>query len=197
MFSPLIKQLIESLCALPGVGPKSAQRMALHLLDRNRQGGKELAEILHKSMLNVGRCKTCRIFSEMAECNICTNKGRDKKTLCIVGSPSDVFAIEQSQVYLGCYFVLSGHLSPLDGIGPEDIGVEELEMLLNQGIITEVVMATSPTIEGEATSYYLSEIIKDKGIKVSRIAYGVPIGGELEYVDIGTLAKALSDRSEL
>lgn len=197
MFSPLLRQLVEALCALPGVGPKSAQRMALQLLERNRQAGVALADSLKKAMLEIGRCSSCRIFSELPTCNICSDSKRDKTVVCIVESPADVAAIEHAKVFSGVYFVLSGHLSPIDGIGPEDIGVDELVFLLDQGKIKEVVMATNPTVEGEATAYYLTDLIKERGIGVSRIAYGVPLGGELEYVDSGTLAKALTERTSI
>lgn len=197
MFSPLVKRLVDTLCYLPGVGPKSAARMALHLLERDREGGKELAEVLQKAMLEVDRCTQCRIFSETKICDICSDTKRDKKMLCIVESPAEVSAIEQSGAFFGNYFVLSGHLSPIDGIGPEEIGVEQLCELLDKGTVKEVVLATNPTVEGEATSYYLAELIKDRGIQVSRIAYGVPLGGELGMIDGGTIAKALSARSEV
>ena len=197
MFSPLVKRLVDTLCYLPGVGPKSAARMALHLLERDREGGKELAEVLQKAMLEVDRCTQCRIFSETKICDICSDTKRDKKMLCIVESPAEVSAIEQSGAFFGNYFVLSGHLSPIDGIGPEEIGVEQLCELLDKGTVKEAVLATNPTVEGEATSYYLAELIKDRGIQVSRIAYGVPLGGELGMIDGGTIAKALSARSEV
>lgn len=197
MFSPLVEQLITALRCLPGVGPKSAQRMALHLLERDRDSGRHLSNVLHRAMDKVGRCQACHIFCESALCTICTSSRRDKSLLCIVGSPADVMAIEQAGGHDGIYFVLRGHLSPIDGIGPEDIGLDELASRLDDETIQEVVLATNPTVEGEATAFYIAQIVKSKGKKASRIAFGVPMGGELEYVDGSTLAKALTERSLL
>lgn len=193
-FSPLIKQLIEALRVLPGVGPKSAQRMVFYLLERDREGGKRLAHTLLQTMQQVGYCENCRTFCETSCCDICVNKSRDGSLLCIVGGPAHMMAIEQTG-YHGLYFVLSGHLSPLDGMGPEQIGIGYLLERLRDPLIAEVVLATNSTVEGEATAYYIAELVKKKGIKVTRIAHGIPMGGELDYIDGGTLAKAFADRS--
>jgi recombination protein RecR len=197
MFSPLIDDLMASLRCLPGVGPKSAQRMALHLLERDRAGAERLAQSLHKAVEGVGRCQRCRTLTEQTHCGICANNRRDNSLLCVVETPGDVLAIEQAGTYQGKYFVLLGHLSPIDGIGPEDIGVDQLINLLQQEPITEVILATNPTVEGEATAYYISERAKNLNVTVSRIAHGVPLGGELEFIDGGTLAHAFSSRRNL
>jgi recombination protein RecR len=197
MFSPLIDELMRSLRCLPGVGPKSAQRMALHLLERDREGANRLANTLHKAIEGVGRCQRCRTLTEQDLCGICNNTRRDNTLLCVVETPVDVLAIEQAGSYQGKYFVLMGHLSPIDGIGPDDIGVDELLALVQSEAVTEVILATNPTVEGEATSYYISERIKPLGVMVSRIAHGVPLGGELEFIDGGTLAHAFSSRRQL
>lgn len=197
MFSPLIDELMASLRCLPGVGPKSAQRMALHLLERDRAGAERLSQSLHKAVEGVGRCQRCRTLTEQAHCGICMNNRRDNSLLCVVETPGDVLAIEQAGTYQGKYFVLLGHLSPIDGIGPEDIGVDQLINLLQQEPITEVILATNPTVEGEATAYYISERAKNLNVIVSRIAHGVPLGGELEFIDGGTLAHAFSSRRSL
>jgi recombination protein RecR len=197
MFSPLIDELMASLRCLPGVGPKSAQRMALHLLERDRAGAGRLANSLLKAVEGVGRCQRCRTLTEQAQCGICANSRRDNGLLCVVETPGDVLAIEQAGTYQGKYFVLLGHLSPIDGIGPEDIGVDQLINLLQQEAITEVILATNPTVEGEATAYYISERAKHLNVTVSRIAHGVPLGGELEFIDGGTLAHAFSSRRSL
>ncbi len=194
LFSPLIEQLIEALRCLPGVGPKSAQRMAFHLLERDRQGGLNLSETLRSAMEGVGNCEQCRTLCELELCHICANQKRDHSQLCIVETPSDVLAIELTASYSGVYFVLMGHLSPIDGIGPEEIGIDQLLARLKTEDVKEVILATNPTVEGEATAYYIAENIKALGITVTRIAHGVPLGGELEYVDGGTLAHALSGR---
>ncbi len=194
MFSPLIDELMSSLRCLPGVGPKSAQRMALHLLERDRAGAERLAQSLHKAVEGVGRCQRCRTLTEQTLCGICANQRRDNNLLCVVETPADVLAIEQAGTYQGKYFVLQGHLSPIDGIGPEDIGIDQLILLLQQEPITEVILATNPTVEGEATAYYISERAKHLNVTVSRIAHGVPLGGELEFIDGGTLAHAFSSR---
>jgi recombination protein RecR len=193
-FSPLIDTLVEALRCLPGVGPKSAQRMALHLLERDREGGQTLATALHSAMTGVGHCKSCRNFSELEQCGICADPRRDATLLCVVESPADVVAVEQTASYRGRYFVLMGHLSPIDGIGPEEIGLDLLREQVRLGGIKEVILATNPTVEGEATAFYLTELLRPDGIKVSRIAHGVPLGGELEYIDGSTLAHALSGR---
>lgn len=197
MFSPLIDELMRSLRCLPGVGPKSAQRMALHLLERDREGANRLANTLHKAIEGVGRCQRCRTLTEQDLCGICNNTRRDSTLLCVVETPVDVLAIEQAGSYQGKYFVLMGHLSPIDGIGPDDIGVDALLALVQSEAVNEVILATNPTVEGEATSYYISERIKPLGVVVSRIAHGVPLGGELEFIDGGTLAHAFSSRRQL
>lgn len=197
MFSPLIDELMASLRCLPGVGPKSAQRMALHLLERDRTGAGRLASSLLKAVEGVGRCQRCRTLTEQAHCGICANSRRDNSLLCVVETPGDVLAIEQAGTYQGKYFVLLGHLSPIDGIGPEDIGVDQLIQLLQTEPISEVILATNPTVEGEATAYYISERAKHLSVTVSRIAHGVPLGGELEFIDGGTLAHAFSSRRSL
>ena len=193
-FSPLIDQLVEALRCLPGVGPKSAQRMAFHLLERDRKGGFKLSESLDKAMQGVGRCSNCRTLTEQELCRLCADLGRDHTTICIVETPVDVLAFEQSGIYRGLYFVLMGHLSPIDGIGPAEIGISDLLQRVQQQDISEVILATNPTVEGEATAFYITEQVKSLGVTVSRIAHGVPLGGELEYVDAGTLAHALSGR---
>ena len=196
-FSPLIDQLVESLRCLPGVGPKSAQRMAFHLLERDREGGSQLAISLERAMIGVGRCQQCRTLTEQSLCSICADEKRDGSTICVVETPVDVIAFEQSASYRGKYFVLMGHLSPIDGIGPDDIGITDLVSRVEQEQVKEVILATNPTVEGEATAFYITEQIKALGVKVSRIAHGVPLGGELEYVDVGTLAHALAGRQEV
>jgi len=193
-FSPLIDQLVEALRCLPSVGPKSAQRMAFHLLERDREGGFKLAEQLDKAMSGVSRCSKCRTLTEQSICSICDNDKRDQSIICVVETPADVFAFEQSGIYRGLYFVLMGHLSPIDGIGPAEIGVSHLLQRLQDEAIKEVILATNPTVEGEATAFYITDQVKALGIKISRIAHGVPLGGELEYVDAGTLAHALNGR---
>jgi recombination protein RecR len=192
--SPLIDALVEALRCLPGVGPKSAQRMALHLLERDREGGQTLAHTLQAAMSGVGHCQHCRNFSETDLCTICTDPRRDETIICVVESPADVVAVEQSASYRGRYFVLMGHLSPIDGIGPEEIGLHLLQQRVQQSAVEEVILATNPTVEGEATAFYLTELLHCEGVKVSRIAHGVPLGGELEYVDGSTLVHALSGR---
>jgi recombination protein RecR len=197
MSTPLIGRLVEALRVLPGVGPKSAQRMAYHLLERDREGALTLAASLQEAMEKVGHCSRCRTLSENELCPICSSERRDASLLCVVESPSDVEAIEHTSVYQGRYFVLMGHLSPLDGIGPEEIGLELLAQRLDSGEIAEVILATNPTVEGEATAHYLSEMVHSRGIRVTRIAHGVPLGGELEYVDGGTLSHAFTGRREI
>lgn len=196
-FSPLLDQLIDTLRCLPGVGPKTAQRMALHLLTRGRDNGKRLAQSLKESMEQIGHCDECRIFSETGVCEICASLHRDGSTLCIVENPVDVSMIEQTGSYRGKYFVLLGHLSPLDGIGPEEIGIGKLKARFAQGETKEAILATNPTVEGKATAHYISELAKQYSIKVTRIAQGVPIGSELEYIDVGTLAHAIAGRELL
>lgn len=196
-FSPLIDQLITALRCLPGVGPKSAQRMAFHILERERSAGNALAEALHKAITHVGHCESCRTLSESTLCSICSNTNRDSALLCIVETPSDVIAIEQTGSYRGRYFVLMGRLSPLDGIGPEELGIDHLIQRLTISPLQEVILATNPTVEGEATAHYLAELIKQRGINTTRIAHGVPLGGELEFVDGNTLARAMMGRAEV
>jgi recombination protein RecR len=193
-FSPLIDQLIQALRCLPSVGPKSAQRMAFHLLERNREGGLHLAAILQEALEQVGHCNACHTLSELELCEICSDPRRDQQTLCVVESPADVLALEQAANYRGVYFVLMGHLSPIDGIGPSEIGIDHLLQRVRDQQMKEVILATNPTVEGEATAYYITEQVRAQGVVVSRIAHGVPLGGELEFVDSGTLAHALSGR---
>jgi recombination protein RecR len=193
-YSPGLARLIEALRVLPGVGPKSAQRMAFHLLERNRDGGRALAKALEEATSKVVHCKRCRMLTEGELCEICSAPRRDSASLCVVESPADVVAVEQSGGYRGRYFVLMGHLSPLDGVGPEQLGVKQLEALLDEGGVREVILATNPTVEGEATAHFIGELVLRRGIRASRIAHGVPVGGELEYVDGGTLAHALAGR---
>jgi len=192
--SPQLARLIDALRTLPGVGPKTAQRMAFHLLQEGRAGARALSEALQASLDAVGRCKRCRMLTEGELCEICRAPQRDSSLVCVVESPADVVAVEQSGSFRGRYFVLMGHLSPLDGIGPEQLGVRELEGILDEGSVRELILATNPTVEGEATAHFLSDLAVKRGIRASRIAHGVPIGGELEYVDGGTLAHALSGR---
>lgn len=195
--SALINKMIDALRCLPGVGPKSAQRMAFHLLERDRQGAHVLAEALIEACDNIGHCSLCRTFTEEPVCSICSNAGRDHSLLCIVETPADVYAIELATGFKGLYFVLMGHLSPLDGIGPQDIGLDLLDKRLTDSDIREVILATNPTVEGEATAHYINEMVHARGIKATRIAHGVPLGGELEYVDTGTLSHAFSGRREI
>jgi recombination protein RecR len=190
----LLSQLVEALRCLPGVGPKSAQRMALHLLERDRDGGLHLASVLDAAMERIGRCRICRDLTENEVCNICANEQRDGSLLCIVESPSDVMAIEQATAFRGLYFVLMGRLSPLDGIGPADLGLDELSVRLKDQPPAELIIATNPTVEGEATAYYLQRMAQKHAIAVSRIAHGVPLGGELEFTDQSTIAHAFSSR---
>ncbi|MGC3874280.1 recombination mediator RecR [Halomonas sp. GXIMD04776] len=193
-FSPLVDRLLETLRVLPGVGPKTAQRMALHLLERDREGGRRLTEVLGRALAEVGYCRRCRTLTEEEICALCSSARRDEALLCIVESPADMLAIEDAGGYRGQYYVLHGHLSPLDGIGPEDIGLDRLDGRLDEGAVEEVILATNPTIEGEATAHYIAEQLRERGIRMSRLAYGVPMGGELEYVDGGTLSRAFNGR---
>ncbi|MDO8330271.1 MAG: recombination mediator RecR [Fluviicoccus sp.] len=197
MFSPLVSELIQALRVLPGVGPKSAQRMALHLLERNRAGGMRLGDVLLQAMTDIGHCQTCRTLTEEPVCRLCANTARDRGLLCVVESPADVLAIEQSGSYRGLYFVLAGHLSPLDGIGPRELGIPDLMERLGQGEVRELILATNATVEGEATAHYIRESCRESGLQVTRIAHGVPLGGELEGVDSHTLARALNQRQLL
>ena len=194
MQKSLLSQLMEALRCLPGVGPKSAQRMAFYLLERDRQGGAHLASVLAEAIEKVGHCKQCRTLTEEEICRICANPKRDATTLCVVETPADVVSIEQAVQFTGLYFVLGGHLSPLDGIGPAEIGLDLLNKRLAEGVVQEVILATNTTVEGEATARYISDMAQARGVKASRIAHGVPLGGELEYVDGGTIAHAFSGR---
>jgi len=195
--SPALAALIEALRTLPGVGPKSAQRMAFHLLQDARPAAQALAGALERALERVGRCRQCRMLTESELCAICANPQRDGALLCVVESPADVVALEQSGGYRGRYFVLMGHLSPLDGIGPDELGGREFQQLLVRGEIREVILATNPTVEGEATAHLLAQLVRQQGLVASRIAHGVPVGGELEYVDGGTLGHALAGRLTL
>ena len=191
---PLLEQLIDALRCLPGVGPKSAQRMALHLLERDREGGRRLADILGRSVEEIGRCRECRDLTENEFCAICANPARDRQLLCVVESPVDVLALEQATAYRGTYFVLLGRLSPLDGIGPAELGLDDLARRLEAQPPAELIIATNPTVEGEATAYYLQQMAREAGVEASMIAHGVPLGGELEYTDQSTLAHAFGSR---
>jgi len=196
--SPLVDSLIESIQCLPGVGPKSAQRMVLHLLEREREGGKLLSEALSLALESVGQCRQCRIFSEDELCSICKNEKRDKQVVCVVESVSDVFAIEQSNQFRGKYFILHGHLSPIDDIGPEQLGLNQLFLLVRSEEIREMILATNSTLEGEATAHFIYDSLKDiENLNLTKLAQGVPLGGELEYVDRGTIMHAFSGRVNL
>jgi len=196
--SPLVDSLIEAFQCLPGVGPKSAQRMTLHLLERNKNAGLILAETLSKALESVDKCSSCRIFTETDLCQICTNEKRNKSQICVVESVSDVFAIEQSNEFNGTYFILHGHLSPIDDIGPEELGLEKLFLRAKSEEVSEIILATNSTLEGETTSHFIYDNIKDiDSLKVTKLARGVPLGGELEYVDRGTIMHAFSGRQNL
>lgn len=190
----LLKELIDALRCLPGVGPKSAQRMAFHLLERDRDGGRHLARAMAEAMERITRCRRCRTLSEHEVCELCANPNRDPALLCVVEHPSEVVAIEQATDFRGLYFVLGGRLSPLDGIGPDELGLDRLEQRLAEGTVSELILAISPTVEGAATSQYIADIAAQHGVRATRIAHGVPLGGELEYVDGGTLAHAFAGR---
>lgn len=196
-FSPAIARLIEALRCLPGVGPKSAQRMAFHFLEKDRAGAARLLAALDNALQVVHRCKSCRSLTEDELCDICSNPKRDPTLLCIVETPADILALEATAEYKGHYFVLMGHLSPLDGIGPRDIGLDLLEQRLRESPVSEVILATNPTVEGEATAHYIGEMLHQLDIRASRLAHGIPMGGELEYVDSSTLSHALSGRRAL
>ena len=196
-YSPLLRQLIEALRCLPGVGQKSAQRMAFHLLQRNREGAAALAERLSDAIREIGGCERCRMLTEDPVCAICRSDRRDSRLLCVVEMPADVVAIEQAGIYSGRYFVLMGHLSPIDGIGPSELGLDQLDRLLASGDVKELVLATSVTVEGDATAHLLAQVARRRGVRASRIAYGVPVGGELEFIDSGTLTRAFTGRLAL
>ncbi len=196
-YAPKLARLIDSLRCLPGVGPKSGLRRAFHLLERVRDGARALSGALAEALAEIGHCSRCRMLTEGPLCSICASNQRDAAQLCVVESPADVVAIEQSGGFRGRYFVLMGHLSPLDGIGPAELGLDEFERVLAEGEVREVILATNPTVEGEATAHYLGELALRLGLKASRIAHGVPVGGELEYVDGGTLAHALAGRTRV
>lgn len=194
MYPRALENLIEALRVLPGVGHKSAFRMALYLLDRDKEGAKAIEVGIHNALESIRRCNQCRNITDQPLCGFCLDETRDNGQICVVESPSDVFALSQNVVYKGRYFVLYGRLSPLDGIGPEELGLNLLENILQSGTISELILATNSTVEGEATAFYIDELAKPYKIKVTRIAYGVPMGGELEYLDEGTLAHAFKAR---
>jgi len=193
----LLGQLIQHLCCLPGVGPKSAQRMAFHLLQRDRKGGKNLAETLLDAIANIGHCQQCRTLTEQSLCEICADTKRDASLVCIVESPADAWIVDQATQFGGQYFVLHGRLSPLDGVGPDEIGLDQLEQRLASGTIKELILATNSTVEGEATAFFIGELARKYQVLASRIAHGVPMGGELEFIDSGTLSHAFNGRKTL
>jgi recombination protein RecR len=195
--SPLLNELIEALRCLPGVGAKTAQRMAFHVLERDRTGAKRLAEKLAAAVERIGNCTRCRTFSEEAVCALCSNPARDPHLLCVVETPVDQLAIEQATGFRGHYFVLLGRLSPLDGLGPSELGLDLLAARLAEGEVRELIVATNPTVEGEATAHMLSQIARNAGVRATRLAHGVPLGGELEFIDRGTLAHAFGGRQNL
>ncbi|MDQ5770208.1 recombination mediator RecR [Thiothrix subterranea] len=192
--SSLLKELVDALRCLPGIGSRTAQRMAFHLLENDRRSGERLADVMGRAMRDIKHCSRCRTLTEHDTCRICANPARQPQLLCVVEHPSDVVAVEQATGYRGYYFVLGGRLSPLDGIGPEDIGLNVLEARLDEGEVQELILATNPTVEGEVTAHYISELAAKRGIPASRIAHGVPMGSELEYVDSGTLSHAFEGR---
>lgn len=197
---PLLQQLISALQCLPSVGRKSAQRMAYYLLDKNRQGGATLSHVINRAMKEIKNCERCRDYTELPLCEICSNGKRDSAVLCVVESPVDVAAIEATLSYSGRYFILMGNLSPLDGVGPEEIGLDKLSAIIEEEGCEEVIIATSATVEGEATAYFISSLVSNndnKNVRVSRLAQGVPLGGELEYLDRSTLALSLANRQKL
>lgn len=189
-----LESLIQALRCLPGVGPKSAQRMAYHLLQRDQQGASRLADAMRSAVERIRHCAMCNTFTEEELCSVCVSQRRDKALLCVVETPADLLMMEQTQTYRGLYFVLMGRLSPLDGVGPRDIHLDRLQRRASDGVVKEVILATNFTVEGEATAHYISEMVGDLGLKVTRIARGLPVGGELENVDSGTLAQALIER---
>jgi recombination protein RecR len=193
-YSPLLVRLIDGLRCMPGVGQKSAQRIAFHLLERDRNGANVLSSALAEAVDGIGHCTRCRMFTEHELCSICSATGRDATQLCVVESPADVMALEDATGFRGLYFVLMGHLSPLDGIGPQELGLSQLDEWLAKGEVVELIIATNPTVEGDATAHYLADLATQRSVKASRIAHGVPLGGELEYVDGGTLSHAFYGR---
>ncbi len=197
MLSPLIDGLIAAFQVLPGIGPKSAQRMTLDILQRNREGGVRLAEALSAAVQQVAYCRDCRTLTEGGQCRLCADENRDNGLLCVVESPADILAIEQAGSYRGRYFVLNGRLSPIDGVGPEQLALDKLAGRVRALGVEEVILATNPTVEGEATAHYIAGLLEDEVANVTRIAHGVPIGGELEYVDGGTIVHALQGRRRL
>lgn len=192
--SSLLNELVNALRCLPSVGARTAQRMAFHLLEHDREKGLLLADAMRNAIENIGHCLKCRTLTEHDICKICSDKGRGIETLCVVENPSDVLAVEQATAYRGYYFVLMGKLSPLDGIGPEDLGLDLLELRLQEEPIKELILATNPTVEGEVTAHYISELAAKHDVKTTRIAHGVPVGGELDYVDSSTLSHAFEGR---
>lgn len=193
----LLKELIQSLCCLPGVGPKSAQRMAFHLLQRNRDGAAQLSRVLAQAMNEIGHCRKCRTLTEAELCEVCGNALRDEELLCVVESPADAWIIDQATTFKGKYFVLHGKLSPLDGIGPDQLGFDLLEQRMAGGEIKEIILATNSTVEGQATAHFIGEVAAKFNIRATRIAHGVPMGGELEFIDSSTLSHAFNGRIEL
>ena len=192
-----IENLKDALRRLPGVGPRTAGRMAFHLLERDREGGKVIAEALNAAISSVNHCARCNNFSEEEFCGICSSGKRDRSILCVVETPADLDTIEQAGAYTGYYFVLMGHLSPLDGVGPEQLGFDRLLGVLTKDDVAEVILGTNLTVEGQATADYLYDLLEDKPVKISRLARGVPAGGELEYMDANTLNQAFADRRML
>lgn len=189
-----LQAMIDALRVLPGVGPKSAQRMAYHLLQRDRDGAQRLSTALHTALERIQHCERCNNFSEEPVCELCRSARRDASLLCVVETPADLLMMEQAQAYNGLYFVLLGRLSPLDGVGPRELGLDRLVQRASDGLVREAILATNFTVEGEATAHYVAEMLQAKGVRVSRIARGLPVGGELEYVDSGTLAQAVIER---
>ena len=196
MTDTILDRLINALQCMPGIGKKSAQRIAYHLLQRDRDGARRLGEYLNVAMDSIGHCRRCRTFSETEICQLCSNNKRDQSLLCIVENPADVYAINEAG-YQGLFFVLMGHLSPLDGIGPDELGLDNLAVILEEGNVEEVIIATNTTVEGEATAHFISEMVRKYGLRPTRIAHGVPMGGELEYVDSNTISHALAGRRDI
>jgi recombination protein RecR len=194
MSSPLLNELIDALRCLPGVGAKTAQRMAFHVLERDRAGARKLADKLEQAVQRIGNCTRCRTFSEEAICATCASPQRDEQTLCVVETPVDQLAVEQATGFRGHYFVLLGRLSPLDGMGPKELGLDLLAARLAENAVRELIIATNPTVEGEATAHLLSQIARQNNVRATRLAHGVPLGGELEFIDRGTLAHAFGGR---